>query len=151
MRYFSLTVILAALGVAGCVQMQIADLRKRCDFANDPRFEVLRGKFPLSPTEVENPPTLAEISNNDRPTPKERAAIFEYDREGSVCARDALDIASRAGSESVVGLFRETRLAIVNLMKLLADGQIKQICASRPNLDLFAQRPGAGNADYRSA
>ena len=90
MRYLSLTVILAALGVVGCVQMQIADLRKRCDFANDPRFEVLRGKFPLSPTEVENPPTLAEISNNDRPTPKERAAIFEYDREGSVCARDAL-------------------------------------------------------------
>jgi hypothetical protein len=33
-------------------------------FTNDSRFEILRGKIPLSPTEAENPPTLAEVSNN---------------------------------------------------------------------------------------
>ena len=57
-----------ALLLTGCVQAQIADLRKRCDFTNDPRFESLRGKVPLSPTQAESPPTLAEISNNGRPT-----------------------------------------------------------------------------------
>jgi hypothetical protein len=120
-RWLSVSV---ALVLAGCVQAQIADLRKRCDFTNDPKFETLRGKIPLSPTEAENPPTLAEISNNERPTASERAVLFQFDSEASQCAQDALNIASRAGSDSVVGLFRETRLANVNLMKLLTDGQI---------------------------
>ena len=112
-----------ALLLTGCVQAQIADLRKRCDFTNDPRFESLRGKVPLSPTQAESPPTLAEISNNGRPTASERAALFEYDGETSLCAQDALKIVSGFGSD-VVGLFRETQLANVNLRKLLAEGQI---------------------------
>jgi hypothetical protein len=120
-RWLSVSI---ALVVAGCVQAQIADLRKRCDFTNDPRFATLRGKIPLSPIEAENPPTLAEISNNQRPTPSERAVLFELDGEASQCARDALNIASRMGSASTVGLLSETRLANVNLEKLLADGQI---------------------------
>jgi hypothetical protein len=119
-------VLLAALfSLTACVQAQIADLRKRCDFTNDPRFEVLRGKVPLSPVEVENPPTLVEISNTGRPTATERAALFELDQEGAVCARDAMNIVSRASNNaSLVGLFREARLANVNQMKLLADGKI---------------------------
>ena len=120
----ALTPVLATLVLTGCVQMRIADLRKRCDFTNDPRFETLRGKIPLGPTEAENPPTLAEISNNNRPTTSERAALFEYDREQAVCAQEALNIVSTAASASVVGLFREVRLANVNQAKLLADGQI---------------------------
>ena len=120
-RWLSVSMVLL---LASCVQAQIADLRKRCDFTNDPRFELLRGKIPLSPTQAENPPTLAEISNKERPTASERAALFEYDGETSVCAQEALKIASRAGSDSIVGLFRETRLANVNQIKLLADGQI---------------------------
>ena len=116
--------LLMAVFLLGCVQAQIADLRKRCDFENDPRFESLRGKIPLSPSAAENPPTLSELSNNSRPTPAEREAIFQLDGEQSVCARDALGIVSRVGSASVVGLFSETRLANVNLLKLLADGKI---------------------------
>jgi hypothetical protein len=115
---------LAALCVAACAQAQIADLRKRCDFSNDPRFEVLRGKVPLSPTEVENPPTLTEISNAARPTPSEREAIFEFDQQTAFCAREGMNIISRTTNDSVAGLFREARLASVNQMKLLADSQI---------------------------
>jgi hypothetical protein len=73
---------------------QLADLRKRCDFSNDPRFEVLRGKIPLSPAQVESQLTLAEI-NNERPTPTERAALFDHDQVGAVCTHEAMDIASR--------------------------------------------------------
>jgi len=117
--------VLAAVIVASCVQAQIADLRNRCDFTQDPRFESLRGKIPLSPTEVETPPSLAEISNTGRPTTSERAALFELDQENARCAREALNIVSRARvSESVVGLFKEARLASVNQMKLLTEGQI---------------------------
>ena len=115
---------IALFVLSGCVAAQIADLRKKCDFENDPRFASLRGKIPLSPSAVESPPTLLELSNNSRPTPAEREAIFVLDGEQSICARDALGIASRVSSPSVVGLFSETRLASVNLLKLLADGKI---------------------------
>jgi hypothetical protein len=114
----------AALFVTSCVRAQIADLRKRCDFTNDPRFEVLRGKFPLNPSENENPPTLAEISNNGHPTASERNALLQLDQEGSFCAREALNIIAANAPDTVVGLSREGRLAIVNQQKLLVEGQI---------------------------
>ena len=112
------------LSLVGCVQAQISALRKKCDFENDDRFVVLRGKLPLSPSASEAPPTLAELSNNAKPSPPEREAIFALDVETSGCAQQALGIASRTGNASLVGLFSETRLANQNLMKLLADGQI---------------------------
>ena len=112
------------LSLGGCVQAQIASLRQRCDFENDPRFAVLRGKLPLSPSASESPPTLAELENKSKPTPAEREAIFALDSETSSCARDAIGIASRAGNASIVGLFSETRLANQNLTKFLANGQI---------------------------
>lgn len=115
---------LSILLLGGCIQAQIASLRQRCDFDNDARFEVLRGKIPLSPAAAESPPTLAELGNNSKPTVAERAAIFELDSETSVCRRDAIGIASRTGNASAVGLFSEVALAKQNLLKLLADGQI---------------------------
>jgi hypothetical protein len=123
-RSFRPVMLLSILLLSGCVQAQIASLRRRCDFDNDPRFEVLRGKLPLSPGANESPPTLIELSNNSRPTAAEREAIFAFDAETSICAREAIGIASRTGNASVVGLFSEVRLANQNLMKLLADGQI---------------------------
>jgi hypothetical protein len=122
MRFASLGMM--ALMAAACVQAQIADLRNRCDFSNDPRFETLRGKVPLSQVEAENPPTLAEISNTGRPTATERAALFQFDQETAFCTREALSIASRATSPAVVGFLREATLAALNQRKLLADGQI---------------------------
>jgi hypothetical protein len=76
--------VTVALVVAGCAQAQLTALRNRCDFTNDPRFETLRGKIPLNPTEVESPPTLAELSNNERPTANERAALFQLDQEQAI-------------------------------------------------------------------
>src|ERR1700760_4437418 len=67
-----LTTLLAVLNLLGCAQIQVAALRKKCDFEDDPRFEVLRGKVPLSPRASEAPPTLIELSNNSKPTPAER-------------------------------------------------------------------------------
>jgi hypothetical protein len=122
--FLSTIMLISILSLGGCVQAQIASLRKQCDFENDPRFEVLRGKLPLSPSAIEAPPTVAELSNNKKPTPAEREAILELDSESSNCARGAIGIASRTGNASVVGLFSEARLARVNLTKLLADGQI---------------------------
>jgi hypothetical protein len=123
-KWFGRTVLISLLSLGGCVQAQIASLRQRCNFENDARFEILRGKLPLSPGAVEAPPNLAELSNNSKPTPAEREAILELDSESSGCARDAIKIASRVGNPSVVGLFSETALAKENLTKLLADGQI---------------------------
>ena len=117
-------VILMLLTLAGCVQAQIGALRKQCDFENDERFAILRGKITLSPDASEAPPTLAELSNNNKPTPAEREAIFALDVETSKCAQQALGIASRSGNASVVGLLSDVRLANLNLEKLLVDGQI---------------------------
>lgn len=119
-----LALILVLSPLTGCVQAQISALRKKCDFEDDQRFAVLRGKLPLSPSATETPPTLAELSNNAKPTPPERDAIFALDIEQSSCAQQAIGIASRSGNTSIVGLFSETRLANQNLLKLLADGQI---------------------------
>jgi hypothetical protein len=115
---------LALVSLGGCVQAQVAALRQKCDFESDERFVALRGKLPLSPSAVETPPTLAELSNNTRPSPTEREAIFALDAETSNCAREAIGLASRSGNASIVGLFSETRLANQNLMKLLTDGKI---------------------------
>jgi hypothetical protein len=119
-----IALLLALVTLGGCVQAQVAALRKKCDFENDERFAVLRGKFPLSPGESESPPTLAELSNNTKPSPAEREAIFALDAETTNCAREAIGLASRSGNTSVIGLFSETRLAKQNLTKLLADGKI---------------------------
>jgi hypothetical protein len=120
--FVALFLTLVSLG--GCVQAQIAALRQKCDFENDERFAVLRGKLPLSPSGVETPPTLAELSNNAKPSSTEREAIFAFDAEASNCAREAVGLASRSGNASIVGLFSEARLANQNLLKLLADGKI---------------------------
>lgn len=114
-----------AFAIAGCMQAQLAQLKERCDFSNDPRFVVLRGKVPLSPTEVEAVPSLAQISNINRPTSEERAALLELDQESTVCAQEGMKIVNRIDSSgSLGGLYREARLAIVNQSKLLADRQI---------------------------
>ncbi len=104
-------IFLMLLSLAGCVQAQIDALRKQCDFENDERFAILRGKLPLSPAATEAPPTLAELSNSTKPSSAEREAMFALDVETSNCAQRAMGIASRSGNASIVGLFSETRLA----------------------------------------
>lgn len=113
-----------ALLVSGCVNAQIAALRERCDFSNDPRFSILKGKIPLSPMESETPPTLAEISNSNLANAAESRAILAFDEAGRPCLSEATRIASRAGGPAVVAILTNLRQKNLAELKRLAEGQI---------------------------
>ena len=112
------------LCVSCAAETRVTNLSAKCDFSNDPRFKVLAGKVPLSPAQVSAPPTLAEISNNSKPTPQEKAALLELDKAGKICVDEAMAIADRHLSTGMQGMLREVRLANLNLQRLLLEGKI---------------------------
>jgi hypothetical protein len=115
---------LAALVGSGCMSTQVASLRDRCTFTSDLRFASIKGKIPLSPAEVEVPPTLAEISNNAVPTPEESSAIYAYDAANAPCVAEATAIGRSNGSPGVVAIMTNLRQNSLRELKKLADRQI---------------------------
>ena len=118
-----LCLVAAASLLPGCAQMEVRALANKCDFSTDPRFADLRGKVPLSPTEVSAPPSLSEISNNNRPTPSERESLIAFSDASQFCRTGAMNIADRYGTPEIAGALREYSLANLNVRKLLVDGQ----------------------------
>jgi hypothetical protein len=85
---------------------------EQCDFSNDSRFVVLRGKMPLSAKANGALPTLAELSNSNRPTPTERQAIMDMDTAVQPCRTAGLELATRYNLPTTAAL---KRLASANL------------------------------------
>lgn len=121
---FVLGIALLAVSGGGCVQTQVSALQEKCDFSNDPRFVVLRGKIPLRPQDNTASPTLEEISDKSVPNAVERQALIELDSASAFCRRGALDIASHSAPPAVVGLMREADSALLNQRMMLANGKI---------------------------
>lgn len=116
--------LITLLVIAGCANVQVSALRDRCTFTNDPRFEILRGKIPLSPAEAETPPTLAEISNNQVPTAAESKAIYNYDSAYEPCVRDAMALMRNTGGAGATAVAANLRQRTVQELKRLAERQI---------------------------
>jgi hypothetical protein len=72
--------LVVLISLAGCARSEMQALANKCDFSADPRFADLRGKVPLSSAEATAPPSLSEISNENRPTPTERDSLIEFQR-----------------------------------------------------------------------
>ena len=131
--FLRICIFLGMLTLLGaCMHQQVAELRESCDFRNDPQFASLRGKIPLSPSEVETPPTLSEISNNMVPTAKEAQLIVAFDALNEVCVRRALDILRKNSNPGVVAIVIALRQNNLRELKLLAErkttfGRYRQI------------------------
>jgi hypothetical protein len=80
---FCVALLLAFL--SGCARIEMARLAEKCDFSADPWFVSLHGKIPLSPAEALAPPSLAEITNDNKPTSEERNSLLELDTASQFC------------------------------------------------------------------
>jgi len=116
--------VLVAVIPSACASIEIHQLAAKCDFSGDPRFSILQGKIPLSPKEASASPTLAEISNESKPTPEERSALLQFDSASEPCRNGAIDIADRYTSPEIAGALREYGLTQLNIYRLLVQGDL---------------------------
>lgn len=106
------------------LQMEAKKLTQECNFSNDPRFQILRGKVTLSPEETAKPPSLAEIMNNARPTEQEREALLLLDQAWHPCRLRALQLVSQNAPPVITGVYKEMANAAILMEAKLVDGQM---------------------------
>ena len=120
---FGFSILLCACA-ASQLELEMNRLTRQCDLTNDPRFQILQGKIVLSIEEAANPPSLAEIMNEARPTEQEREALFLLDQAYRPCTVRILQLSSQYDPPIVTSALKELASASILMYARLVDGQI---------------------------
>lgn len=120
---FGVSILLGACAAVR-FESEMNKLYQQCNFANDPRFQVLRGKLPLSPEEAARPPSAAEILNSARPTEQEREALLLLDQVYHPCRVRALQLISQYYPPIVASVSKEMASTAILMVARVIAGQI---------------------------
>jgi hypothetical protein len=149
---------LVLIGLGGCALQQrreaIAEehvIIHNCDLAMaNPEFAPLRGKVPLSNSEGNAVPTLAEVTDPRKPTKEDKQLLLDLDKAKAPCRAKILAFADKHLPLQEVALLREAQSSNLILEAKLYNGDISYGQFWRQRYDLLV-RTQKTLADYDQA